>query len=164
MFRRAAVVAMVVVAGCGAGQDPSLEVEQTTAPPEGTATTAADSLSIDVTLTPEAVVPGPGTEGARGSATVVLHRSRGEVCAQLQAQGTSSVTGAHIHAGRSGESGDVLISLQVPSGDAAAMTGKEGCVAAAPNVLARLRLAPERYYLDVHTDDRPNGALRGQLG
>jgi hypothetical protein len=39
-----------------------------------------------------------------------------------------------------------------------------GCVAASPDLIAAIRANPENYYVNVHTPEFPEGAVRGQLG
>jgi hypothetical protein len=39
----------------------------------------------------------------------------------------------------------------------------QGCVTAAPGLLARVGRQPEDFYVNVRTDEHPEGAVRGQL-
>ncbi len=38
-----------------------------------------------------------------------------------------------------------------------------GCVSASADVIAAIRANPSNYYVNVHTTDFPDGAIRGQL-
>jgi hypothetical protein len=38
-----------------------------------------------------------------------------------------------------------------------------GCVSAARDLIKTIRMNPSNYYVNVHTTDFPDGAIRGQL-
>ena len=64
---------------------------------------------------------------------------------------------AQIHVGDAGVNGPVVVDLQVvPS-------GQEACGTASADVLTQIVANPAGYYVNLHTDDFPNGVLRGQL-
>jgi hypothetical protein len=109
------------------------------------------------TLTPGANNP-PGPAAATGNATIEIDAAAGQVCQTISYAGTGApLTLAHIHVGDAGVNGPVVVDLQVvPS-------GQEVCVAANPTVLGEIVANPAGYYVNLHTDDFPNGVLRGQL-
>nr|MDQ3384621.1 CHRD domain-containing protein [Actinomycetota bacterium] len=117
-----------------------------------------DGLAI--TLTSEAVVPGPGDDDAAGEAVVALVDGRNELCVEIAVRGLDQPTSAHLHEADAGEAGDVVLALPAPrDGDATV----DACVSAEPAVLERLRAAAQRFYVIVHSTWFPDGALRGQL-
>ena len=63
---------------------------------------------------------------------------------------------AHIHKGRSGVAGPVVI----PLGSAYKATG---CQKAAKSLIEAIETNPNRYYVNIHNAKYPGGALRGQL-
>jgi hypothetical protein len=68
---------------------------------------------------------------------------------------------AHIHRGRSGVAGDIVVPLQQPSsGDPGASSE---CVRIARSLAQAILANPNRYYVNVHTAGLPDGAIRGQL-
>jgi hypothetical protein len=67
------------------------------------------------------------------------------------------ITSAHIHAGASGEEGPVLIDLEYE------VNGLSGVVFADPFLLEEMLAVPEFFYLQVHSESYPAGAVRGQL-
>lgn len=70
-------------------------------------------------------------------------------------------TMAHIHRGRVGVNGPVVVPLRVPvNGSGSAVTG---CQRVEPALLTQIRAAPGAFYVNVHTGDFPAGAVRGQL-
>ncbi|MGH9008787.1 MAG: CHRD domain-containing protein [Acidimicrobiia bacterium] len=109
------------------------------------------------TLTPEANIP-PGPAGATGDATIEIDADAGQVCQVISHENTGApLTLAHIHEGDAGVNGPVVVDLQVlPS-------GQEACSDANPAVLREIVANPGGFYVNLHTDDFPNGVLRGPL-
>jgi hypothetical protein len=103
-------------------------------------------------------VPGPGDRNGRGRAEIVLHRAQGMVCARVHYRNIGQPIGAHIHRGRAGVAGDVVVDL-TPS-----VTSNRNCASDVGRALIR-RIAqhPKRFYFNVHTNRFPEGAIRGQL-
>jgi hypothetical protein len=73
---------------------------------------------------------------------------------------------AHIHRGVVGVAGPPKITLNNPTevgtSGIGLSFGCEGDVRTA--LLRRIRANPARFYVNVHTEDYPDGAIRGQLG
>jgi CHRD domain len=120
---------------------------------------------FSTTLTGAAEVPGPGDPDASGTAFITLNQGQGEVCFDLSWAGIDgTVTAAHIHIGSAVEAGDVVVGLFTD----VALSGTEsasGCVAGVSEELIKaIRQNPENYYVNVHSDVFPAGAIRGQLG
>jgi hypothetical protein len=117
-------------------------------------------------LTAEAEVPVPGPEGATGFASILIDlnsETEHPLCFELTIEGLAEadvVTAAHIHAGAAGVAGDVVVSLftERPSGDMA------DCVDDVDlDLLALIGGNPSAYYVNIHTEAYPGGAVRGQL-
>ncbi|MGK2948497.1 MAG: CHRD domain-containing protein [Acidimicrobiales bacterium] len=78
---------------------------------------------------------------------------------------------AHIHEGQPGENGPVVVSLAFPTGGEAADCISEDRVNPTTNAplfadgqTAQEILAnPDNYYVNVHNEEYPSGAVRGQL-
>jgi hypothetical protein len=119
-------------------------------------------------LSAENEVPGcpQGVDaGAKGRAIVQIDEETGEIRYRVVAvKLPGSVTdspGAHIHVGSAGSAGGVVQPLDLtgrPTGLVAAGTATNPTLAAA--ILAN----PAGYYVNVHTDVCPGGAVRGQIG
>ena len=106
-------------------------------------------------------VPGPGDADGTGTATITITPSLNQVCWSISVSGIAlPATAAHIHKGRAGVSGDVVVTLSAPDA-----TGKaNGCASGLSAALIEAILdGPAGYYVNVHTSDFPNGAVRGQL-
>ena len=111
-------------------------------------------------LTGAAEVPGPGDPDGRGTAIVRLNPSQQKICFYLTASNiTLPAIAAHIHIGASTASGNIVVTLVAPSASGVSF----GCVGATADVIAAIRANPSNYYVNVHTTDFPNGAIRGQL-
>ena len=98
--------------------------------------------------------------GADGSGTAVLdaHPGRNELCLVLTVSNVGPVTGVHLHAGATGVTGPIVATFPEPGVGAPAR-----CVVVIGELVRRVRNDPGHFYLDVHTPEFPNGAVRGQL-
>ena len=113
--------------------------------------------SLRSNLSGDQVVPGPGASNAFGTANVFVDLRNGVLCYRMGYDGINRPSEAHIHAGGPGQSGRPIIDLHPEA------NGDEGCVGADPTALRNLRDHPEAFYLQLHTPEYPDGALRGQI-
>jgi hypothetical protein len=118
---------------------------------------------FSTTLTGAAEVPGPGDPDASGTAFITLNQGQGEVCFDLSwALIDGTVTAAHIHVGPAGVAGDVVVPLF--AGALAGTDSASGCISGVSEELIKaIRQDPASYYVNVHSDVFPAGAVRGQL-
>jgi hypothetical protein len=101
-----------------------------------------------------------GDPDGRASFSAIVHEGR-IICFGITATGVASPSAAHIHKGKRGKNGPVVVTLSAPSGgDPGASSG---CVDGNSSLLKDIRKRSQRYYVNVHTSDYPDGALRGQL-
>ena len=115
---------------------------------------------LSATLTGAAEVPGPGDLDGTGTVALTMRPGHNEVCFDIHVSGIAlPATAAHIHQGQVGVAGGIVVTLGTP--DAAG--NASGCVSASHDLLKAIRQNPSAYYVNVHTTDFPNGALRGQL-
>jgi hypothetical protein len=104
-------------------------------------------------------VPAADSDGS-GKAEIRLNAKRGKVCYEITTKRIDGASAAHIHAGRKGQNGDVLVPLFAGSGG----SHLEGCAKnIAKGTIKGIARHPKRYYVNVHNTDFPNGAIRGQL-
>lgn len=123
-----------------------------TAGPVGAAT-----QTFTTTLTGEAEVPGPGDPNGSGTARVTVDSKTGRICYILLVSGIGKPIAAHIHFAPPDEPGPVVAPLQTPTNGRSS-----GCFT--DRALARAILdKPRLYYVNVHTEAYPAGAIRGQL-
>jgi hypothetical protein len=122
---------------------------------------------FDVLLAPlsgGAEVPGPGDQDAQ--ATVELDRANrvdGMLCVTLDFDVplSDTPTAVHVHEGDPGAAGPIVLTIPAPPAGSGI---QESCFADLDNsVLNDIFSRPEDFYLNVHTGDFPDGAVRGQL-
>ena len=112
-------------------------------------------------LSGAAEVPGPGDPDGSGTATIRLQLERDEVCFDLTVSNIGPATAAHIHEGAEGVAGPVVVPLDpAPTGGSSS-----GCISDVDAALIQnIAQNPEQYYVNVHNEEFPDGAIRGQLG
>jgi hypothetical protein len=98
-----------------------------------------------------------GDPDGKGTATVKIEASKGEVCFKFTWSRIGTPTAAHIHKGKKGVAGPVVVPF---FGGAAKHSG---CVKASKSLLSKIVKSPGSYYVNLHNAKYPNGALRGQL-
>ena len=80
----------------------------------------------------------------------------GKACWTLSVSGIDHPLSAHVHKAPRRELGPVVIPL-------GSRFSRKGCVIAPKPSLRAVASAPGDYYVDIHTRDAIEGALRGQL-
>lgn len=105
-------------------------------------------------------VPGPGHPDATGSFTLYDTGIADELCYAIEWEGLETpVVGAHIHAGSATESGGVVHPIGLGVGSSSARCDGDVDPAVRQSILDD----PAGHYANVHTEDFPDGAIRGQL-
>jgi len=105
-----------------------------------------------------AEIPGPGDSDGTGTAQVQVNVGAQQVCIALNGQNIAPATAAHIHRGVGGVAGPIVVTLPTPVGGVA-----NGCVAVHRFLASEILLNPAGFYVNVHTADFPDGAIRGQV-
>ena len=98
-----------------------------------------------------------GDPNGKGTAKVTINTSTGKVCFRLTWSGIGTPTASHIHKGKKGVAGPVVIPF---FGGAPKHTG---CVKASKSLVRSIARSPASYYVNVHNATYPAGALRAQL-
>jgi hypothetical protein len=102
---------------------------------------------------------GTGDSNGRGSFSATLDGR--QLCYGIQVKNINNPVAAHIHRGGPDVAGPVVQALEQPaSGDPGASSA---CVRLSRSLARALKARPGRFYVNVHTGDLPNGAVRGQL-
>lgn len=106
----------------------------------------------------------PGDPDGSGTMHLTLNQGQGEVCWDLDVAGIEAPTRAHIHSGPAGVNGGVVVfffDVVIPDPIPVAF---EGCVDGIDkDLIKEIRQNPENYYINVHNEEYPAGAIRGQL-
>ena len=101
-----------------------------------------------------------GDLDGRGLGSVLL-RGRRQICVSVSAANIATPTAAHIHRGVAGQNGSVVVTLGTPP--QGGLAGSIACSQITAALHLDLRRRPNRYYINVHNAQYPNGAIRGQL-
>lgn len=121
-------------------------------------TPTSGGRAFPVALTGEAETPA-GDPVATGTATFRLRAGQGQVCYTLTATNLPAAIAAHIHRGVAGSAGNVVVPLQTPNASGAS----SGCATVTRALAASILANPASFYANVHTNEFPGGAIRGQL-
>jgi TRAP-type C4-dicarboxylate transport system substrate-binding protein len=116
----------------------------------------AATKTFTVKMTGAAETP-KGDSNGRGTAKVTLNTSTGRVCFKLTWSGIGNPVAAHIHKGKKGVAGAVVIPFF------GGTAKHSGCVKASKSLVAKIVKSPAGYYVNVHTQAFPAGAIRAQL-
>lgn len=128
-----------------------------------TLSAAAGAKTSTATLKGKSEVPGPGDKNGKGEVTVTAKPKQQKVCFQLEFSQIEDPVAGHIHKGSADVAGPVKVTLFE---DPAGIPGPtaEGCIDDVRKKLVRnIRRTPEKYYVNLHNTEFPDGAIRGQL-
>lgn len=109
--------------------------------------------SLHATLLGKSETP-KGDPDGRGTAEVKITGRK--VCWEIRVSRVQTIVAAHIHKGRPGTAGPVV----VPFGK---VFKSKGCTTTTAAIAAAIQKTPSAYYVNVHNAKYPGGALRGQL-
>jgi hypothetical protein len=113
--------------------------------------------TLKATMTGAEEVPAAGDPDGKGTAVIVLDTEKNTACYEFTLENIGEPTAAHIHTGAKGVAGPPVIDLKIRT------NGNKGCVPADPTALKTIAGNPSGHYVNVHTKDYGNGAIRGQL-
>jgi len=124
-------------------------------------TVLAAETTLTATLAGSTEGDNPGDEDGSGTASIVIDPEAGTACWTLNAEDIEPVTQSHIHVGAEGVSGDVVVPLDVDGFEGSS----EGCTEPMEDaaVLQDILDNPAGFYVNLHTEDFPAGAIRGNL-
>ncbi|HEX2793256.1 MAG TPA: CHRD domain-containing protein [Croceicoccus sp.] len=139
----AAVVAFVSLGACATLEEEAVD---------------ATSDTYNANLTGAAEVGGGDPDGS-GKAEVSISDAFDQVCYEIKdVTGIGPVTAAHIHYGKAGTNGPPVFTLTKSN------EGRwQGCKDGKEWTENRLQGNPQDFYVNLHTAEYPNGAIRGQL-
>jgi hypothetical protein len=123
-----------------------------------TASAATGGVPFTVELTggaevTSAGVPNQGDLDGSGTAHLTVNPGTGEVCWSIDVTDVEPIRAAHIHKAPSTTTGGIVVHLSPDT----------GCTTVDRDLALDIVLHPTLYYVNVHNDPYPAGALRGQL-
>jgi hypothetical protein len=111
-------------------------------------------------LTGDAEVPGPGDPSGSGFVEISIDVAEGQLCWNLLVDLGEAAVAAHVHEGDAGTAGSVVVTLGTPDENGESNDCTSGLDSA---LLQSIVDDPAGFYVNVHTDTYPDGAIRGQL-
>jgi len=119
----------------------------------------AAAKTLEASMSGSKEVPRTGDSDGRGSATIKTSRKRGRVCYEIHLSKVGSVVAGHIHRGGRTAAGPVVVALFAESA-----RQPKGCVTGvSKSLISEINRHPGRFYVNVHNQAHPDGAVRGQL-
>lgn len=116
------------------------------------------SKTYSTTLT-GAEEPGGGDPDGYGEAQISVADKIDNICWELKnVRNIGTITAAHVHRGARGVNGPPVFTLKQANEG-----GWKGCSNRSEWTEDALENNPANYYVNVHTPEFPNGAIRGQL-
>lgn len=121
---------------------------------------AGVAMAAETTLTADLAGGAETDEDGSGTASVVLDPDAGTACWTFAVENIDPVTVSHIHEGAAGTDGGVVVDLDLDGFDGSS----EGCNDAADAATLQAIIDdPPGYYVNIHNEAFPGGAIRGQL-
>lgn len=102
-------------------------------------------------------VPPADPDGV-GTARISTDDATNRICTHLEVRNIGAVTAAHIHRGGAGVNGPPVVNLDAPDDN-----DSDDCDDIADALLDEIRRRPADFYVNVHTAEHPDGAIRGQI-
>lgn len=103
----------------------------------------------------------PADPDGTGTAEFKLKKKK-KVCYDISFQGIEAPFVAHIHPGKAGVNGPPLITL-FESTTSTFTSPQKACVDAKKKQIKKIAKKPKNYYVNIHNEEFPGGAIRGQL-
>jgi CHRD domain len=130
----------------------------------GVSAASAQGIELFAVLEGEEEIPAPADHDGRGVASILFRNppAFNVICYLIRVDNIETPTLAHIHSGSVADSGGIVVDLApAPTSGVAGTSG--GCKGITPTLSAQIRNEPWKFYVNVHNDSFPNGAIRGQL-
>ena len=102
--------------------------------------------------------PAGGDPDGAGLARVEINDTTNSICTDLEVRMIAPATAAHIHRGAAGVNGPPVVNIDPPDDN-----DSDDCDDVPDALVDEIRANPGGFYVNVHTADYPDGAIRGQL-
>ena len=158
-------VVLIGVAGCGSSSSSSSssKTSASASTPATTTTSAGAKVKKALSKTYVLKMTGPaetpaGAPSGTAKAVVTLSTKTDKVCSTFKSSGVTHPTYAHIHIAPARKSGSIVVPLSTGS-----KFLTKGCVPASATVINAIAANPHGYYVNIHSQQYPSGAVRAQL-
>ncbi|CAN5415908.1 MAG: CHRD domain-containing protein [Actinomycetota bacterium] len=124
--------------------------------------TAGAYTPRNATLKGAVEVPGPGDPNGSGHARLKVYPAKGKICYRVAWSRIQDPAAGHIHKGPAGVAGPVKVTLfdKVISNNDYYSACSKGL---GHKLLRAIKEHPKKWYVNLHNDAYPEGAIRGQL-
>jgi CHRD domain-containing protein len=123
-----------------------------------------NTTELEAKLKGKNEVPGPGSPKGKGEIHVFVKPTQQKVCFDFEVSKLDPIVAGHIHKGDAETAGPVKVTLFEDETGLEGTGNYEGCVKnLKKTLLKKIIKAPEKFYVNLHTLDYPDGAIRGQL-
>jgi hypothetical protein len=123
-----------------------------------TFTVPLDAATQDATLI-------QGDEGMSGTSTITINLDANTVCADTSWSGNHApVVAGHIHGGSYGQPENPGVTIPIFNPGLSVSSPQHLCMLAPPVEIGEIARCPQQFNVVVHTQTKPAGAIRGQLG
>jgi hypothetical protein len=120
----------------------------------------AANSTVSAKLSGKAEVPGPGDDDGSGEAVLNLKKKKRKISFNISFEGIQDPVAGHIHKGTKKVAGDIKVTL---FDEPVTSSPVSGTVEAKKKLIKKIKNDPNRWYVNLHTPDFPDGAIRGQL-
>jgi hypothetical protein len=103
-------------------------------------------------------VPGAADTDGWGRARIGIHHATHELCTDLEVRSIGRVTLVEIYRGGPGAAGEPVSRIERPDDD-----DSWDCKQVGEALAQEIESNPSAFYVEVRTEEFPNGAIRGQL-
>jgi len=103
-------------------------------------------------------VPGAADTDGWGRARIGIHHATHELCTDLEVRSIGRVTSAEIYRGGPGAAGEPVSRIERPDDD-----DSWDCKQIGEALAQEIESNPSAFYVEIRTEEFPNGAIRGQL-
>jgi CHRD domain len=125
------------------------------------------SFSVPLDAATQDATPFKGDEGMSGSSSITINLNTNQVCASTMWSGNHSpVVAGHIHGGSYGQPENPAVTIPIINTDLVhgVSSPQQFCTIAPPVEIGEIAKCPQQFNVTIHTQQKPAGAIRGQLG
>jgi len=121
----------------------------------------AANSTVSAKLSGKAEEPGPGDDDGSGEAALNLKKKKKKISFNISFEGIQDPVAGHIHKGTKKVAGPIKVALF--ENQVGVTSPVSGTVKAKKKLIKKIKNDPKGWYVNLHTPDFPDGAIRGQL-